>query len=275
MTTQVVVVIGLGGMGEAIARRQGPGHKLLLADFNEEALESVASSLDSDGYDVSALRVDIGSPDQVDALAQSAASAGPVTQVVHTAGVSPTQASVAEILRVDLYGAAMVMRLFGEIIEPGGAGVVIASMASHMIGDLPADQQQDLANAPADRLLELPFLQPDRVQNTGHAYSLAKYANRLRVMAESIRWGRRGARLNSISPGIIATPMGRQELGGESGQFMQTMIDASGTGRIGTPVDIGHAVAFLVGPESSFITGTDLLVDGGVVAAVASGALGM
>jgi NAD(P)-dependent dehydrogenase (short-subunit alcohol dehydrogenase family) len=274
MTEQVVVVIGVGGMGEAIARRQGPGRKLLVADFNEETLESLASSLKSDGYDVSAQHVDVGSPESVHALAQAAASAGAVTQLVHTAGLSPTQASAEAILRVDLFGVAAVLEVFGEVIAADGAGVVIASMAGHMMGDLSPDQQKDLATASLDRLLALPYLQPDHVSEPGHAYAVAKYANRLRVMAESVRWGKRGARLNSISPGVIATPMGREELGGDSGQVMRAMVDASGTARLGTPFDIANAVAFLLGPESTFITGTDILVDGGVVAAIRAGALG-
>jgi NAD(P)-dependent dehydrogenase (short-subunit alcohol dehydrogenase family) len=274
MTEQVVVVIGVGGMGEAIARRQGPGRKLLVADFNEETLESLASSLKSDGYDVSAHRVDVGSPESVHALAQAAVSAGAVTQFVHTAGLSPTQASAEAILRVDLFGVAAVLEAFGEVIAPDGAGVVIASMAGHMMGDLSPDQQKDLATASLDRLPALAYLQPDHVSEPGHAYAVAKYANRLRVMAESVRWGKRGARLNSISPGVIATPMGREELGGDSGQVMRAMVDASGTARLGTPFDIANAVAFLLGPESTFITGTDVLVDGGVVAAIRAGALG-
>ena len=274
MTEQVVVVIGVGGMGEAIARRQGPGRKLLVADFNEETLESLASSLKSDGYDVSAQHVDVGSPESVHALAQAAVSAGAVTQLVHTAGLSPTQASAEAILRVDLFGVAAVLEVFGEVIAADGAGVVIASMAGHMMGDLSPDQQKDLATASLDRLLALPYLQPDHVSEPGHAYAVAKYANRLRVMAESVRWGKCGARLNSISPRVIATPMGREELGGDSGQVMRAMVDASGTARLGTPFDIANAVAFLLGPESTFITGTDILVDGGVVAAIRAGALG-
>jgi NAD(P)-dependent dehydrogenase (short-subunit alcohol dehydrogenase family) len=271
MTSNVVVVIGLGGMGELIARRQGPGRKLVIADFNDQALQSVSSRLEGDGYDVSAQHVDVGSADSVDALVQIAASAGPVTEVVHTAGLSPTQASVADILRVDLYGAALVLERFGNVIAPQGAGVAIASMAGHMMGDLPSDQQKDLATAPLEELLALPVVQS--VTDTGFAYTLAKYANRLRVRSESLKWGKRGGRLNSVSPGIIATPMGRQELDGPSGTFMRAMVDASGTGRLGTPADIADAVAYLLSSQSSFITGTDLLVDGGVVAAVTSGAI--
>lgn len=264
----------MGGMGEAIARRQGPGRKLVLADINTGTLESVASSLECEGYDVLAQHVDVGDAESVEALAHLAASTGTVTQVIHTAGLSPVQASAEAILRVDLYGVAAVLATFGNVIAPDGAAVVIASMAGHMMGELPPDQQKDLANGSADQLLELPYLQPDHVSEPGHAYALAKYANRLRVMAESVRWGKRGARVNSISPGVISTPMGREELGGDSGQVMRAMIDASGTARTGTAFDIANAVAFLVSPESSFITGTDILVDGGVVAAIRSGALG-
>jgi NAD(P)-dependent dehydrogenase (short-subunit alcohol dehydrogenase family) len=268
----VVVVIGVGGMGEAIARRQGSGRKLILADFNEQTLESLTSSLQSDGYDVAAHRVDVGSRESVAALAQDAAAAGPVVEVVHTAGLSPAQATRDDIFRVDLYGVALVLEAFGEIIAPDGAGVVIASMSGHMIPDVPPDQQKDLATAPVDELLTLPAVQ--EVTHPGLAYALAKQANRFRVRAESINWGRRGARLNSISPGIISTPQGRFELDSEHGEHMRAWIDASGTHRVGTPFDIANAVAFLLSRESSFITGTDLLVDGGVVGAIKAGALG-
>ena len=250
-----------------------PDASCCVADFDKRHWTSLASSLKSDGYDVSAHHVDVGAAESVQALAQAAASAGAVTQLVHTAGLSPTQASAEAILRVDLFGVAAVLEAFGEVIAPDGAGVVIASMAGHMMGDLSPDQQKDLATASLDRLLALPYLQPDHVSEPGHAYAVAKYANRLRVMAESVRWGKRGARLNSISPGVIATPMGREELGGDSGQVMRAMVDASGTARSGTPFDIANAVAFLLGPESTFITGTDVLVDGGVVAAIRAGAL--
>jgi NAD(P)-dependent dehydrogenase (short-subunit alcohol dehydrogenase family) len=273
VTAPVVVVIGVGGMGEAIARRQGSGCKILVADFDEKALDSVRLRLKGDGYDVAAQRVDVGDAQSVAALAQSAASAGTVTQLVHTAGLSPVQASAEAIMRVDLYGVAAVLETFGDVVGPGAAGVVIASMAGHMMGDWPADQQKELATAPSEQLLKLPFLQPDRVSSPGHAYAVAKYANRLRVMAESVRWGRRGARVNSISPGIISTPMGQQELASENGTVMRAMVESSGTARLGTPSDIANAVAFLLGPESSFVTGTDILVDGGVVAAVRSGAI--
>jgi NAD(P)-dependent dehydrogenase (short-subunit alcohol dehydrogenase family) len=261
----VVVLIGSGGMGEAIARRQAPGCDLVLADFDTDALDSAATRLAGDGYEVVAERVDVADRESVEALVELAAGRGEVTQLVHTAGISPGDSGIEAILRVDMYGVAVVLEAFGNVIAPNGAGVVIASMAGHLIHPLPEDQETALATMPAEQLLSLPFLA--EIPDPGYAYSIAKRANRLRVMAESVRWGRRGARLNSISPGIIATPQGRRELDGEHGDGMRAMIAASGTGRAGTPADIADGAAFLL--QASFVTGIDLLVDGGVVAALA------
>ncbi|MGW4916870.1 SDR family oxidoreductase [Streptomyces albidoflavus] len=272
MGRNVVVVIGVGGMGEAIARRQGPGNRLLLADFDEATLAAVAERLRGQGHEVVTQAVDVSSASSVTALAEAAAGLGPVTQVVHTAGLSPVQASPAAVLRVDLLGTALVVEEFGHVVAPGGAGVVIASMAGHMLRTpLTAEQESALADTPAEELLRLPFADPEALGQG--AYGLAKYGNRLRVQAASAAWGARGARINSVSPGVIATPMGQQELDGVSGRTMRAMVAASGTGRLGTPEDIAEAAAFLLGPGASFITGNDLLVDGGVVAALRSGRL--
>ncbi|MFC9300647.1 SDR family oxidoreductase [Streptomyces albidoflavus] len=272
MGRNVVVVIGVGGMGEAIARRQGPGNRLLLADFDEATLAAVAERLRGQGHEVVTQAVDVSSASSVTALAEAAAGLGAVTQVVHTAGLSPVQASPAAVLRVDLLGTALVVEEFGHVVAPGGAGVVIASMAGHMLRTpLTAEQESALAHTPAGELLRLPFADPEALGQG--AYGLAKYGNRLRVQAASAAWGARGARINSISPGVIATPMGQQELDGVSGRTMRAMVAASGTGRLGTPEDIAEAAAFLLGPGASFITGNDLLVDGGVVAALRSGRL--
>ncbi|MET7507330.1 SDR family oxidoreductase [Streptomyces albidoflavus] len=272
MSRNVVVVIGVGGMGEAVARRQGPGNRLLLADFDEATLAGVAERLRGQGHEVVTQAVDVSSASSVAALAGAADGLGPVTQVVHTAGLSPVQASAAAVLRVDLLGTALVVEEFGRVVAPGGAGVVIASMAGYMLrAPLTAEQESALAHTPAQELLDLPFADPEALGQG--AYGLAKYGNRLRVQAASAIWGARGARLNSISPGVIATPMGQQELEGASGRTMRAMVAASGTGRLGTPEDIAEAAAFLLGPGASFVTGTDLLVDGGVVAAVRAGRL--
>ncbi|MFE1690957.1 SDR family oxidoreductase [Streptomyces albidoflavus] len=272
MGRNVVVVIGVGGMGEAIARRQGPGNRLLLADFDEATLAVVAERLRGQGHEVVTQAVDVSSASSVTALAEAAAGLGPVTQVVHTAGLSPVQASPAAVLRVDLLGTALVVEEFGHVVAPGGAGVVIASMAGHMLRTpLTAEQESALAHTPAGELLRLPFADPEALGQG--AYGLAKYGNRLRVQAASAAWGARGARINSVSPGVIATPMGQQELDGASGRTMRAMVAASGAGRLGTPEDIAEAAAFLLGPGASFITGNDLLVDGGVVAALRSGRL--
>lgn len=255
-------------MGQAIARRLGSGKTVLLADYNDETLAAVTASMTADGYQVENRRVDVASAESVRALAEYAASLGNVAQVAHTAGLSPSQASAEAILAVDLLGVALVLHEFGEVTAPGGAGVVIASMAGHMFPPLTAEQEQALAHSAADQLLELEFVNPHRDSHPGIAYGIAKQANHIRVRAAAAQWGRRGARINSISPGIISTPMGQQELASPVGDGMRAMITMSGTGRIGTPDDIAAATAFLLGPDATFITGTDLLVDGGVIAAV-------
>jgi NAD(P)-dependent dehydrogenase (short-subunit alcohol dehydrogenase family) len=264
----VAVVIGTGGMGQAISRRVGGGRALLLADFAEGTLAAVAEQLRGDGYDVTTRLTDVSDAASVAALADAAGELGRVTHVAHTAGLSPVQAPTAAILHVDLLGVALVLDAFAAVVAPGGAGVVIASMAGHMAAPLPPERELALATTPAAELLALPFLQPDAVPDPGTAYTLAKRANALRVQAAATTWGARGARVNTISPGVISTPMGQQELSGPSGEGMRGMVSMSGTGRLGTPDDIADAAAFLLGPQASFITGTDLLVDGGVVAAV-------
>lgn len=271
MVHDVLVVIGTGGMGRAIARRQGSGKQVLLADYDEAALRAVTAAMAEDGYTVTAAHVDVSSRESVAALAETADSLGPVTQVVHTAGLSPAQASTAAILRVDLVGVGVVLEEFGRVVAPGGAGVVTASMAGHL-GNLPSDQDAALATTPTDELTKLPFLSPDVLTEPGFAYAIAKRANHLQVRAASGPWGARGARINSVSPGVISTAMGRQELSSATGDGMRAMIAMSGTKRPGTPDDIAAAVGFLLSPDASFVTGTDLLVDGGVVAAVSGAA---
>ena len=268
--TEVLTVIGVGGMGQAIIRRLGPGKTVLLAD-NNEADTGLGSRIPCCG------RLSRREParrcrvsESVHALAEFAASLGNVAQLAHTAGLSPAQASAEAILAVDLLGVALVLQEFGEVIAPGGAGVVIASMAGHMFPPLTAEKEKALAHNPPGELLDLDFVSR-ATSIPGIAYAIAKQANHIRVRAASAQWGRRGARINSISPGIISTPMGQQELASPVGDGMRAMIAMSGTGRIGTPDDIAAATAFLLGPDATFITGTDLLVDGGVIAAVKAG----
>ncbi len=250
--------------------RLGSGSTLLLADVNEEALAVAADELRGDGYRVVEHVTDVSNEESVAALAQAASSCGRIEVLAHTAGVSPVQASVEAILRVDLLGTALVLDAFASVIAPGGAAVFIASMAGTI---LPYDAalERRLATTPTADLLNLPELSKANLTDAGSAYSMAKRANQVRVRASAVVWGRRQARVNSISPGIISTPMGNTELNGPNGDFMRAMVAGSPSGRVGTPHDIASAVEFLVGPHASFITGTDLLVDGGVVASILAG----
>jgi NAD(P)-dependent dehydrogenase (short-subunit alcohol dehydrogenase family) len=258
----VLVVVGVGGMGAAAARRLGAGRTVVLADVNRPTVDAVAAGLVADGYLVEPHTVDVGDAASVAALAEVAARLGPVRTVVHTAGLSPVQAPAEAVLRVDLLGTALILDAFGAVITGGGAGVCIASMAGTMAA-LDAELERRLATTPATELLALPEVAA--VTDPGAAYGLAKRGNQVRVKAAAAAWGLRGARVNSISPGIIATPMGNAELEGPSGEMMRGMIQASATGRLGTPEDIAAAVDFLTGSHATFITGTDLLVDGGAV----------
>lgn len=267
MSKNVLVIIGAGGIGQAIARRQGAGKLVLLADFNESILASASKALKGGGYDVATQHVDVSIRDSVHALAIASVGLGNVLEVVHTAGLSPNMAPPDKILAVDLLGTALVLEEFGYVVANGGAGVIISSMAGYMLPPLPQEQDELLGQTPADMLLQLPFLQPDFIPNSGAAYGMSKRANHLRVQAESIRWGERGARLNSISPGIILTPLAEHEMSSEIGPAYRAMIEGSVTKRVGTPDEVASAAAYLLGPEAGFVTGSDLLMDGGVIAA--------
>ncbi|QGY31434.1 SDR family oxidoreductase [Pantoea cypripedii] len=273
MTKDIVVIIGAGGIGQAIARRQGFGKTLLLADFNTQTLQQAADQLLAAGYRVESQHVDVTSRDSVQQLAAYAASLGNVMQVVNTAGLSPNMAPVDKVLAVDLYGAALVFDEFEKVIAPGGAGLIISSMAGHMMPALSAEQDQALAFTPADELLDLPFLQQDAIPNTLVAYMMAKRANHLRVQASAISWGEKGARVNSISPGVVVTPLAQHELNSEIGDIYRAMVDASPVKRMAPPGEIAVAASFLLGPDAGFVTGSDLLIDGGVIAAMRAGKL--
>jgi len=265
--TNVLVVIGAGQIGQAIARRVGVGKHVLLADMRKENVNAAAEVLGNAGYEVSTATVDASSRKAVHALVETATNLGDVTGLIHAAGVSPSQASPATILKVDLYGTALVLEEFGAVIARGGAGVVIASQSGHRLPPLTVEQNRALATTPVEELLSLPLLQPDQVTDPLHAYQLAKRGNSLRVMAEAVRWGKRGARINAISPGIIVTPLAKDELNGPRGEGYRRMIQACAAGRAGTPDEVGTVGALLMGPDGGFITGSDILMDGGVTAA--------
>lgn len=262
----VIVVIGPGQIGQAIARRVGVGKHVLLADMRQDNANAAAEVMANAGYEVSVATVDASSRDAVHALVEKAASIGDVTGLIHAAGVSPSQASPATILKVDLYGTALVLEEFGNVIAHGASGVVISSQSGHRLPPLTVEQNKALATTPVEELLNLPFLQPDQVTDSLHAYQLSKRGNSLRVMAEAVRWGKRGARLNTISPGIIMTPLAKDELTGPRGEGYRRMIDASVARRAGTPDEVANVAALLMGPDGGFITGSDILMDGGVTA---------
>jgi NAD(P)-dependent dehydrogenase (short-subunit alcohol dehydrogenase family) len=274
MTQEIAVIIGSGSIGVAIGRRVGVGRHVILADFNEQTMAGVADILRGEGYDLSTHRIDISDKDSVAKLADDAAALGDVTRVVIAAGVSPVQASTERVLHVDLLGTAYVLEEFGRVIAPGGSGLVIASMAGHMGDGYSKEIEHALASTPTAELLELDFLAPEKVGNSGAAYTLAKRANALRVQGSAVTWGDRGARVNCMSPGIISTPLAQDEMSGPNAAGYAAMISTSAAGRMGTPTDVADVAALIMGPQGAFITGSDLLIDGGVIAAMRSGRLG-
>src|SRR4051794_34835574 len=270
---EVIILIGAGAIGRAITRRISAGKHVLVADRDEAQVNAAADLLTNAGFEVSTATVDVSSRPLVHALVDTAVALGNITGVVHTAGVSPSQAPPATILAVDLYGTALVLEEFGNVIATGGAGVVIASQAGHRLASLAAEQDHALATTPADELLGLPMLQVDGLPDSLHAYQIAKRANSLRVRAEAVRWGRRGARVNTISPGIVITPIANDELDGPRGDGYRRMIELSPAGRPGTPDEIATVAALLMGSDGTFITGSDVLIDGGATAAYFYGEL--
>ena len=271
--SDVIVVIGAGSIGQAIARRVSAGKHVVLADLRSDNANAAAEVMLDAGFDVSTATVDVSLRESVHALVEEAIGLGDITGLIHAAGVSPSQASPATILAVDLYGTALVLEEFGSVIAQGGAGVVIASQSGHRLGALPEEQNAALATTPVEELLNLSFLQPEQVTDSLNAYQLAKRGNSLRVMAEAVRWGKRGARINTISPGIILTPLARDELTGPRGEGYRRMIELCPAGRSGTPDEVGTVGAMLMGADGAFITGSDFLMDGGVTASFFYGEL--
>ncbi|GBR20607.1 SDR family oxidoreductase [Asaia spathodeae] len=273
MVSEVIVVIGAGGIGQAIARRQGIGKTILLADYNDKTMNEAAETLRAASYTVETRHVDVASRASVQALAEAALALGPVMQLANTAGVSPNMAPVEKILEIDLYGSAVVFEVFRHVMARGGSGLLVSSMAGHMMRPLPEEDERQLALMPADALLALPCLQKEAVGDPMVAYMVSKRANILRVQTEAVHWGARGARVNAISPGIIVTPLAAHELASPTGDIYRAMVAASPSGRMAPPDEIAIAASFLLGYDAGFITGSDLLIDGGVIAAMRAGKL--
>lgn len=261
--SKVIVVIGAGSIGQAIARRISAGKHVLLADLKQQNADAAAKVLADAGFEVSTTVVDVSSRESVHAMVETATGLGEVVGVIHAAGVSASQASIEQILRVDLYGTALVLEEFGRVIAAGGAGVVIASQSGHRLPALTVEQDRVLATTPVEELLELPLLRPDRINDGLHAYQISKRANVLRVKAAAVQWGERGARVNAISPGIIVTPLARDELSGANGAGYRRMIELSPAGRAGTPDEVGTVGELLMTDQGAFLTGSDILMDGG------------
>ena len=260
----VIVITGTGGMGIAIARRLGSGHAIVLGDHVSGVLDNAIAVLRAEGFDAHGQLLDVSSELSVRGFAEYASTFGTIRTVVHTAGVSPVQAVPTTVVKVDVIGTALMLDVFLERATEGTVMVCIASMAGAM-ASLSPDVERELAHTPTHELAALPALDPTRL-NSATAYSVAKRANQLRVRAAAHAWGVKGARVVSVSPGIIATPMGHAELEGPSGDQIRAMIKSAPISRIGTPDDVAAAVEFLASDQSSFITGTDLIVDGGATA---------
>ena len=260
----VSVLVGAGSIGQAIIRRVSAGKHVVLADYSMDNAQRAAQTLEDAGFECSTLRCDLGSKEDILALLDFATSKGDVVNLVNAAGVSPSQAPVEEILRVDLYGTSVLLEEFGRVIAEGGSGVIISSQSGHRLSALPHDQNEALATTPVDQLLDLPFLKA--INDTLKAYQYSKRCNVLRVMMEATRWGKRGATVNSISPGIIITPLANDELHGPRKEGYLKMIQGMPARRAGTPDEVGDLAEFLMSSRGRFISGADLLIDGGCTA---------
>jgi NAD(P)-dependent dehydrogenase (short-subunit alcohol dehydrogenase family) len=257
---KVRVLIGAGSIGQAITRRVSAGKHILISDIKIENAEQAAKTLSEAGFEVSTSIVDVASSSSVYELISKAKSIGSIVGLIHAAGVSPSQASHDTILKVDLYGTALVLEAFGKVIEDGGAGVVISSQSGHRFPALSIEEDKELATAPVEELLSLPLLDLNNVKDSLYAYQLSKRGNSLRVRAEAVNWGKRGARINAISPGIIITPLAKDELNGPRGDVYRKMISASAVGRAGTPDEVANVAALLMSQVGAFITGSDFLM---------------
>lgn len=260
----VVVLVGTGSIGQATARRVGAGKHVVLGDLKLEAARAAAEIFDGAGFETSTVAVDISSRESILKLVEHAQQFGAVKNLICAAGVSPSQAPVAAILRVDLYGTAVLLEEFGKVIADGGSGIVISSQSGHRLGTLTEEQNFQLATTPTEELLDLPFIKA--ISDTLKAYQYSKRCNSLRVAGQATPWGKRGATINSISPGIIITPLAADELKGSRGEGYRNMLKSSPAGRAGTPDEVGDLAEFLMSSRGRFISGADFLIDGGTTA---------
>lgn len=262
----VMIVTGAGQIGMAIARRMGYDKKIVIGDKIVEHAEQMARIMSDAGFDIVPIEMDLASRDSITNLIKKAQSFGNITMLVNAAGVSPSQASIETILQVDLYGTAVLLEEVGKVIQPGGSAVTISSQSGHRLPALHIEEDEQLAMTPCEELLNLKLLKPENIRDTLHAYQLAKRCNEKRVMAEAVRWGKRGARINSISPGIIVTPLAIDEFNGPRGDFYKNMFEKCPAGRPGTADEVANVAELLLSARASFITGTDVLIDGGATA---------
>jgi len=260
----VVILLGAGSIGQAIARRVSAGKHLVLADYKLENAQIAARILENAGFECSTVQTDLSSRPSIKNMIAHAQQFGEIFNLINAAGVSPSQAPVNVILQTDLYGTAVLMEEVGKVIAEGGSGIIISSQSGHRLGALPQEESDALAMTPSEELLTLPFL--NEITDTLKAYQYSKRCNVLKVMFEATRWGKRGATINSISPGIIITPLANDELHGPRKDGYLKMIQASPAGRAGTPDEVGDLAEFLMSSRGRFISGADFLIDGGTTA---------
>ncbi|MDE7117429.1 MAG: SDR family oxidoreductase [Bacteroidaceae bacterium] len=270
---QVMILSGAGQIGMAIARRVGYGMKIIVGDKNKGNADTIADTMNKAGFDCLAVEMELSSRESIKRVIAKAQEYGDITMLVNAAGVSPSQASIEAILKVDLYGTAILLEEVGKVIAEGGTGVTISSQSGHRMPALTPEQDRLLALTPTEELLSLPMLRPENIENTLHAYQMAKRCNVKRVMAEAVRWGERGARINSISPGIIVTPLAIDEFNGPRGDFYKNMFAKCPAGRPGTADEVANVAELLMRPQGAFITGADFLIDGGATASYFYGPL--
>ena len=262
----VMIVTGAGQISMAIARRIGFGMKIVMGDKNMGNAQTIAKIMNDAGFDVVPVEMDLSNRESILNLIGEAQKYGPITKLVNGAGVSPSQAAIEAILKVDLYGTAVLLEEVGKVIAPGGTGVTISSQSGWRMPALTAEQDELLATTPTEELLNLDILQPENIKDTLHAYQMAKRCNEKRVMAEAVKWGERGARLNDIAPGILVTPLAIDEFNGPRGDFYKNMFAKCPAGRPGTADEVANVAELLMGPAGAFITGSTILIDGGATA---------